>query len=285
MANWMKTRCDGRAAVSDKPSPNLEVARSVPRDFGRRPRWKVLSRAPFTVSRTQVAKQPPSPATSRRKKVASNCSKRHARLMVDRCAREQRGPQLLHPHCRLPDEPVAPLLQINVRTPFILSHNVLPDMKASDGHCAIVNISSGRPSVRARPTSVLRHGGTMYGATKAALERFTQGLAEEVAECGNIAVSAVSPSRVVPTPGTVHHKLVEGMEDPKVSRRRIWRIGLASDDRDIAKINGRVTYSQVILSEFGWIGNPLAASIAGVRILRYDGVSRRHACGSKRLAR
>lgn len=41
-----------------------------------------LSRAPFTVSRTQVAKQPPSHATSRRKKVASNCSKRHARLMA-----------------------------------------------------------------------------------------------------------------------------------------------------------------------------------------------------------
>ncbi len=55
----------------------------------------------------------------------------------------------------------------------------------------------------------------MYGATKAALERFTQGLAQEVAQYDGICVTAVSPSRVVPTPGTVHHKLVTGIDDPK----------------------------------------------------------------------
>ena len=32
---------------------------------------------------------------------------------------------------------------------------------------------------------------------------------------GGIAISAVSPSRVVPTPGTVFHKLVDGMDDPR----------------------------------------------------------------------
>ena len=54
----------------------------------------------------------------------------------------------------------------------------------------------------------------MYGASKAALERFTQGLAQEVAQHGGIAVSCVSPSRVVPTPGTVYHKLVERPRRP-----------------------------------------------------------------------
>ena len=55
----------------------------------------------------------------------------------------------------------------------------------------------------------------MYGATKAALERFTQGLAQEVAQHGGIAVSCVSPSRIVPTPGTVYHKLMASLDDPR----------------------------------------------------------------------
>ena len=102
----------------------------------------------------------------------------------------------------------------------------------------------------------------MYGATKAALERFTQGLAEEVAECGHIAVSAVSPSRVVPAPGTVRHKLVEGMEDPKgepPSYMADSALLLATEA--IEKVNARVTYSQVILSEFGWIQKPVGRGI------------------------
>ena len=154
--------------------------------------------------------------------------------------------------------------KINVHAPFILSRDVLPDMKASKTHCAIVNISSGAAIGPGRGPyeGVLRHGGTMYGATKAALERLTQGLAEEVAEYGNISVSAVSPSRVVPTPGTVHHKLVDGMEDPKgepPSYMADSALLLATEA--IEKINGRVTYSQVILSEFDWIKKPVGRGI------------------------
>ena len=157
--------------------------------------------------------------------------------------------------------------KINVHAPFILSRNVLPDMKAKSatgGHCAIVNISSG---AAIGPGSgpyegILRHGGTMYGATKSALERFTQGLAEEVAECGNIAVSAVSPSRVVPTPGTVHHKLVEGMDDPKGEPPSLMaQASLLLATEPVEKVNGRVTYSQMILGEFGWIENPVGRGI------------------------
>jgi NAD(P)-dependent dehydrogenase (short-subunit alcohol dehydrogenase family) len=94
----------------------------------------------------------------------------------------------------------------------------------------------------------------MYGATKAALERFTQGLAQEVAQYGGITVAAVSPSQVVPTPGTIHHKLVTSIDDPKgeppilMARAALL---LASERAD--KVNGRVTYSQQILKEFGWI--------------------------------
>jgi NAD(P)-dependent dehydrogenase (short-subunit alcohol dehydrogenase family) len=97
----------------------------------------------------------------------------------------------------------------------------------------------------------------MYGATKAALERFTQGLAQEVAQYGGISVTALSPSQVVPTPGTVYFKLVDSMDDPKgepVDLMAQATLLLASEPA--ASINGRVCYSQEILGEYGWIENP-----------------------------
>jgi NAD(P)-dependent dehydrogenase (short-subunit alcohol dehydrogenase family) len=65
---------------------------------------------------------------------------------------------------------------VNVHAPFILSKAVLPDMIAA-GHGAIVNIGSGSAigPGRAPYADQTVRGGVMYGATKAALERFTQG--------------------------------------------------------------------------------------------------------------
>ena len=144
---------------------------------------------------------------------------------------------------------------VNVHGPFMLSKLVLPDMVDGTGG-AIVNISSGAaigPGRGVYEDQTVR-GGVMYGATKAALERFTQGLAQEVAQHANIAVTAVSPSKVVPTPGTVYHKLVDGIDDPRGEPPEMMAraaLLLASEAPD--KVNGRVTYSQQILQEFGWI--------------------------------
>ena len=144
---------------------------------------------------------------------------------------------------------------VNVHGPFILSKAVLPDMIAK-GAGAIVNISSGAaigPGRGPYADQTVR-GGVLYGATKAALERFTQGLAQEVSQYGNITVAAVSPSQVVPTPGTVFHKLVTGMDDPKGEPPSMMaRAALLLASEGAAKVNGRVTYSQQILKEFGWI--------------------------------
>ncbi len=153
---------------------------------------------------------------------------------------------------------------VNVHGPFMLAKAVLPDMTTGSRGGAIVNIGSGAaigpgrgpydsPSVR---------GNTMYGATKAALERLTQGLAQEVSGMGNIAVSCVSPSKVVPTPGTVYHHLVDGMDDPRGEAPDLMAqatLLLASEAPE--KVNGRVTYSQLILGEFGWIENPVGRGI------------------------
>ena len=145
---------------------------------------------------------------------------------------------------------------MNFHGPFILSQLVLPDMiERRSG--AIVNISSGAAIGPGRgpykKSTGGERGGTLYGAEKAALERFTQGLAEEAYEYG-ISVTCVSPSLVVPTPGTVYHELVSGMDDPRGEPPEMMAkaaLLLASEPQD--KVTGRVTYSQQILKEFGWI--------------------------------
>ena len=145
---------------------------------------------------------------------------------------------------------------VNVHAPFVLSQLVLADMIPRK-RGAIVNIGSGAAIGPGRgpypdPAAGAR-GGTCYGAQKAALERFTQGLAAEVYQHG-VSVTCVSPSQVVPTPGTVYHKLVKDLDDPRGERPELMAravLLLASEPLD--RVTGRVTYSQQILKEFGWI--------------------------------
>jgi citronellol/citronellal dehydrogenase len=145
---------------------------------------------------------------------------------------------------------------VNVHAPFILSQLALRDM-IPRGSGAIVNIGSGAAIGPGRgpypdPTPGTR-GGTCYGAQKAALERFTQGLAAEVYSHG-VSVTCVSPSQVVPTPGTVYHKLVKDMDDPRGERPELMaRAVLLLATEPPERVTGRVTYSQQILKEFGWI--------------------------------
>jgi citronellol/citronellal dehydrogenase len=152
---------------------------------------------------------------------------------------------------------------VNVHGPFMLSQLVLPGMiKLRRG--AIVNISSGSaigpgraPFKDARPAN----GGTMYGATKAALERFTQGLAQEVAT-HNIAVTALSPSQVVATPGTIYHKIASGTDDPRAEPAAYMaRAALLLASEPAETVNGRVTYSQQILGEYGLLDKPTGRGV------------------------
>ena len=143
---------------------------------------------------------------------------------------------------------------VNFHAPFILSKLALEDMLERGG--SIVNISSGAaigPGRGPYQEMQQRGGGTCYGAEKAALERFTQGLAAEV-YANNVSVTCVSPSLVVPTPGTVFHKLVKGLDDPRgESPELMAKAALLLATEPIDKVSGRVTYSQQILKEFEWI--------------------------------
>jgi len=152
---------------------------------------------------------------------------------------------------------------INVHAPFILSKAVLPDMVAQGGG-AIVNISSGSaigPGRGPYEDQSVR-GSTMYGSTKAALERMTQGLAQEISRHGNISVTALSPSQVVATPGTIYHKIVTGYDDPRGEPPSLMaRAILLLASEPVEKVNGRVTYDQQILKEFGWIENAVGRGV------------------------
>jgi citronellol/citronellal dehydrogenase len=145
---------------------------------------------------------------------------------------------------------------VNFHAPFILSKLALQDMIPRKSG-SIVNISSGaaigpgRGPYKANPRFEM--GGTCYGAEKAALERFSQGLAAEVYQHG-VSVTCFSPSQVVPTAGTIHHKLVSGLDDPRGEPTLVMaKAALLLATEPIEKVSGRVTYSQQILKEFGWI--------------------------------
>ena len=145
---------------------------------------------------------------------------------------------------------------VNFHAMFILSNLVLNgDMIPRNGG-SIVNISSGAaigPGRGPYKDANASSGGTCYGAEKAAMERFTQGLAFEV-QPYNISVTCVSPSQVVPTPGTVFHKLVTGMDDPRGEPPEYMaKAALLLATEPLDKVTGRVCYSQQILQEFGWI--------------------------------
>ena len=96
------------------------------------------------------------------------------------------------------------MFEVQVWAPFHLTQLVLPSMRERKQGW-ITNISSGAAIHPQQPYN-RRGGGTVYGMCKAALERFTTGLASEVYE-DNIAVNVISPG-LVDTPGVAVHGLI-----------------------------------------------------------------------------
>lgn len=88
-----------------------------------------------------------------------------------------------------------------LKVPFLLSQAAIPVMRKGGGGW-IVNIgsSTGLPPIRPFRDYNRTSGDVVYAAVKAALHRFTQGLAAEV-EADGIAVNAVGPSTAIRTPG------------------------------------------------------------------------------------
>ena len=86
---------------------------------------------------------------------------------------------------------------------------------------------------------------------KAAIERFTTGLAAEVHARG-IAVNVLSPAGLVPTPGVVHHGLDRGVPDAMLEPPEVMaEAALALCTGDPVELTGRITYSRPLLAELG----------------------------------
>jgi 3-oxoacyl-[acyl-carrier protein] reductase len=88
-----------------------------------------------------------------------------------------------------------------LRTPFVLTKAAVPHMRKQGGGW-MVNIGSVTGVAPVRPYREYNKssGDVIYASMKAALHRFTQGVAAELLDA-NIAVNCVGPSTAVRTPG------------------------------------------------------------------------------------
>jgi citronellol/citronellal dehydrogenase len=142
------------------------------------------------------------------------------------------------------------MFEVQVQAPFHLATLVLPGMREK-GAGWILNISSVAARHPAMPPGAgAARGGTVCGMCTGALERFSTGLAAELYP-DNIAVNALSPNRVVPTPGTVFHRLTTqddpDAEPPAATAEPALMLG----PRDPDCLSGRLSFSLELLRELG----------------------------------
>lgn len=155
------------------------------------------------------------------------------------------------------------MFEVQVFAPFELSQLVLPGMK-SRGEGWILNISSraGVNPIGPPFEDIHAKGGfSAYGMCKAALERFSTGLASEVHAHG-IAVNALAPWKVVPTHGSGAHDLVlDQTEPPEVMAEAALALCTGP-----STLTGRVAYSGPLLGELkrqprSLTGAPIGADV------------------------
>jgi NAD(P)-dependent dehydrogenase (short-subunit alcohol dehydrogenase family) len=143
------------------------------------------------------------------------------------------------------------MFEVQVKAALHLAQLVLPGMRQR-GRGWILNVSSRAALHPQIPPSgrAASGAGTVYGMCKAALERLSTGLAAEVHGSG-VMVNALSPSRVVPTPGTVFHHLTT-VDDPDAEPPAVMAAAaLALCGGHGAPLTGRIAYSQELLGELG----------------------------------
>jgi NAD(P)-dependent dehydrogenase (short-subunit alcohol dehydrogenase family) len=151
------------------------------------------------------------------------------------------------PFTEFPEKRYNLMFEVQVRAPFELAQMVVPGMRERKQGW-ILNISS-RAGVHPQGPpfmEVYKRGFSVYGMVKAALDRFSTGLAAEVYD-DSIAVNSLSPWDNVATPGAGTHDLVEGFPMEDISWMAEAALVLCSCDPK--RLTGRVTYSQPLLAE------------------------------------
>ena len=151
---------------------------------------------------------------------------------------------------RLPSETTTAernrMYDVNLNAPVDLAQQALPSMRAR-GSGWILNISSAsalQPVVPYRDSQMAAHVICAYGATKAALDRYTQGLAHEVASAG-IYVNTLAPENIVLTAGAEYVREI-ARRSPDMAEP-VEVMAEAALELCSGRHVGRVTYSRRFL--------------------------------------
>lgn len=144
------------------------------------------------------------------------------------------------PVAEMDDAVFAQTIEHYLHVPFKLSQAAIPVMRER-GAGWIVNVGSVTALPPLKPfDDFARFGGaTVYAAVKAALARFTQGLAAEL-EADNIAVNLVGPSTAIRTPGAARYIPEEYPTEPV---EYLAETALALSHLPARERTGLITYS------------------------------------------
>lgn len=139
---------------------------------------------------------------------------------------------------------------INFFAPWRLSQLVVPGMRER-GEGWILNISSATSFWPKYPFRDFDAQSILYGSTKAALERFTAGLAAAVSKDG-VWVNSMAPVGAVPTEGTEALGVVpdEALAEAE-SREAMAEAALALCVTRDPKLTGRITFCTPLIEELG----------------------------------
>jgi hypothetical protein len=148
------------------------------------------------------------------------------------------------------------MFDLNVNVPVELAQQVIPDMRERGGGW-ILNISSRsceQPIVPYRDSPMAAHVIAAYGATKAALNRYTSGLAHEVAADG-IYVNSLAPENIVLTSGAEYVREIARQNPDMAEPVEIMaEAALALCHRSIV---GQICYSRRLVHSLGLMVNSL----------------------------
>ena len=142
------------------------------------------------------------------------------------------------------------MFDMNLNAPIDLAQQALPGMRER-GRGWILNISSSsalQPVVPYRDSQIAAHVICAYGATKAALDRYTQGLGHEVASAG-IYVNTLAPENIVLTSGADYVRDI-ARRSPDMAEP-VEVMAEAALELCSARHVGRVTYSRRLLHSLG----------------------------------
>jgi len=142
------------------------------------------------------------------------------------------------------------MFEVNVNAPIDLAQQAIPEMKTRGGGW-ILNISSAtakQPEVPYRDAKMAAWIIGPYGASKAALERYTVALAHELAE-HDIFVNAMGPVAIVLTHGADYVRDIARKNPDMVEP--VEMMSEAALELCTGRHQGRVLFSREILHEVG----------------------------------